>query len=202
MSKLPLALLVSLSTAAQHSSKVDRIGVTSGSVTSIAPGRFEISDPVVRGTFPAEVKRGAELRFAYEGPSPQTQPLASGELRRQVGLKLRAMDSCNVLYVMWHFEPAQKIEVSVKRNAGLKAHRECGDKGYLKVPPELAIAPPAVEKSKVHSLRVEDRGQSLEVSIDGETVWRGALPPEASELSGPAGMRSDNVRLSFEAFTF
>ena len=41
-----------------------------------------------------------------------------GELRRQFGLKLRAQDACNLVYVMWRIEPASKLVVSIKCRTG------------------------------------------------------------------------------------
>jgi hypothetical protein len=34
--------------------------------------------------------------------------------------------------------------------------------------------------------------------VDGAPVWQGALGPEASGIAGPLGVRSDNVRLTFD----
>jgi hypothetical protein len=42
------------------------------------------------------------------------------------------------------------------------------------------------------------RGDRLEVRVDGAVVWDGRVPPEALELRGPPGLRSDNARFDFE----
>jgi hypothetical protein len=52
------------------------------------------------------------------------KPLASGELRRQIGLKLQAEDTCNLIYAIWHIEPDAMVAVSVKRNAGMHTHEQ------------------------------------------------------------------------------
>ena len=77
----------------------------------------------------------AALTFTYQGEAENTRELASGELRRQLGLKLRAQDGCNVVYVMWRLDPTPKLEVSVKFNPGKRTHEECGADGYTKVKP-------------------------------------------------------------------
>jgi hypothetical protein len=44
-------------------------------------------------------------------------------------------------------------------------------------------------------LRASIRGDELRAWIDDRLVWQGALPEAARELAGPAGLRTDNVRL-------
>ncbi|MGI8569780.1 MAG: hypothetical protein ACR2KT_12280 [Methylocella sp.] len=44
--------------------------------------------------------RSAEIRFRYLGPSAETKPLASGELRRQIGLNSGRRITCNLVYAM------------------------------------------------------------------------------------------------------
>ncbi|MEA2752645.1 MAG: hypothetical protein QOI41_6788, partial [Myxococcales bacterium] len=68
----------------------------------------------VRAVIAGDRSRAAELAFVYRGPSVSTAPLANGELRRQIGLKLRAQDTCNVVYVMWHVERSPGAFVSVR----------------------------------------------------------------------------------------
>jgi hypothetical protein len=60
------------------------------------------------------------------GLSQVSKALASGELRRQIGRKLQATDSCNLIYVMWHIEPDTRVTVSIKQNPALHAHDQCG----------------------------------------------------------------------------
>lgn len=136
--------------------------------------------------------RTAQVAFTYEGPSSVTTPLADGELRRQIGLKLRAKDSCNVVYVMWHIEPTQTVVVSVKHTEGASTHAQCGATGYENVRPEASAAAPAIERGIEHVLRADLDGSALRVTADGLVVWRGHLPPAAQSFDGPAGLRTDN----------
>src|SRR5256885_9993254 len=92
----------------------------------IAPGG-RVSVPKMRAVLPASDGNSAELRFTYFGPSEPEEPLASGLPRRQIGLKLRAQDPCNLVYVMWRIHPEARMVVSVKRNPGKHASRDCGN---------------------------------------------------------------------------
>src|SRR5437870_3663128 len=99
--------------------------VTRGRVD--AGGRVGV--PKMRAVLPDSDGNAAEVRFTYFGPSDVEEPLASGLPRRQIGLKLRAQDPCNLVYVMWRLHPEARIVVSVKRNPGKHASRECGNAG-------------------------------------------------------------------------
>ena len=83
--------------------------VTTGEIRSLPDGRLAIESPEVRAVWRSATPDIAEIRFWYLGPTAATKPLASGEVRRQVGLKLRARATCNVLYVMWHIEPDRRL---------------------------------------------------------------------------------------------
>ncbi|HSP77813.1 MAG TPA: hypothetical protein VLQ93_04755, partial [Myxococcaceae bacterium] len=107
-----------------------RIRVTLGELEPGVEGRLRITKPKVRAVVPAARARVAELRFTYLGATREVAPLRSGELRRQVGLKLRAQDGCNVVYVMWRIAPKAGVVVSVKHNPGKHRHAECGNGGY------------------------------------------------------------------------
>src|SRR5262249_42847765 len=75
--------------------------VTKGSVAALNGVRVRVSEPKMRAVAPDSDGNAAELRFVYQGPTSETTALASGEVRRQLGLKLRAQNGCNLLYVMW-----------------------------------------------------------------------------------------------------
>ena len=68
-------------------------------------GSIAITEPSVRGVVPESTGDAAALDLVYLGPTSETATLASGAERSQLGLKLRAQDSCNVIYVMWRIEP-------------------------------------------------------------------------------------------------
>src|SRR3954465_1461111 len=137
--------------------------VTSGKLEPGPDGTLLIREGSVR----AELQHNAvaaTLEFSYFGPTTHSEPLASGELRRQIGLKLRAQDTCNVVYVMWHIEPAPGIVVSVKSNPGQSRHAECSDRGYTFLRPARSTAAPRIEPGEPHVLGAEVRGSSLIVT--------------------------------------
>lgn len=195
-----LALALGAPACARTVRRVEPVITTSGQLERGADGALHTQSPVMRATFGTEPHHQIELRFVYEGPSPDAQPLASGELRRQLGVKLRALDTCNVVYVMWHIEPSKGLEVSVKSNPGQSEHRQCGDRGYSFVAPAFEAPPlPPIRAGEPRRLRVELRGQWLRAWVDDRLQWEGTLPDQALRFDGPAGIRSDNSRFKVEA---
>ena len=79
---------------------LDGLCVTNGVISTLSSGRLAIDSPSSRAVARNIGYQSAEIRFRYLGPSNETKPLASGELRRQIGLKLRAEDACNLLYAI------------------------------------------------------------------------------------------------------
>jgi hypothetical protein len=141
----------------------------------------------------------AELRFRYLGRSDEVSKLASGDVRAQLGLKLRALDGCNLVYVMWRFEPKPELVVQVKRNPGARTNAECGTRGYERVKPARSARVGAPEPGSRHALGAVLDGRDLVVRADGAVVWQGTLPASADDLvGGPAGLRADNVAAELE----
>ncbi|HWO13568.1 MAG TPA: hypothetical protein VNN80_28900 [Polyangiaceae bacterium] len=174
----------------------NELAATSGEIAPLGPGRFAIHSPTLRAELGRSPRSAAEVQFVYLGPTASDAPLASGELRRQIGLKLRARDTCNVVYVMWHVEPSSRIVVSVKSNPGQSRHEECGDRGYSVLASTSSESVPEVTVGQAHALGAEIRGHELWVTADGKTRWVGRLPNEAFEFDGPIGVRSDNGEFS------
>lgn len=169
-----------------------RLRLTQGSFEGAAGLTARASK--VRGVQIDSAGDRATLRFRYEGPSAERTTLKSGVVREQLGLKLRARDSCNLVYVMWRLAPESKIVVSIKVNPDDTSHDACENRGYANLRPDTQAEVPTLSIGQEHELAAEIRGQGLEAKIDGRVVWRGRLPAEAEHLSGPAGFRSDNVQ--------
>lgn len=181
--------------------RIQDLIVTSGQaepVNGASAERFAIRAPTFRAWVGREARSAGELDFAYLGPSERDAPLGSGELRRQIGLELRAQDSCNVLYVMWRIEPVPTLMVSLKSNPGQSQHSQCRDRGYTNLAPERAGALPVLRPGERHVLSATllpgatSPDLELDVQVDGVSRWRATLPPAAAALSGPVGLRSDN----------
>lgn len=171
---------------------------TSGKVTPLGPASMSVNMGGMRGVVAGDASTTAELAFTYRGPSSTTTPLADGTVRRQIGLRLRAQDTCNAIYVMWYVAPTPRIAVSTKSNPGMATHAQCLDRGYINLRPSNEKPPAPIEVGKSRTLRAEIVGSTLVVKADGVVAWEGALPTEAAALSGPAGIRSDNGAFDFE----
>ena len=174
--------------------------VTEGSVAEAPGQRLSVMAAKMRAVLLSPSRQAIEARFTYLGPTPETAPLRSGEVRRQFGLKLRAADSCNLVYAMWRFEPEPGLIVSVKSNPGLHQSKACTNHGYRNVKPRRAMPVAAPVAGQQYRLTAEMRGSALEVLIDDSLVWQGDLGAAALATDGPVGMRSDNVRLEIELF--
>ena len=170
--------------------------VTSGAIESDGAGRFVNRSPTLRAWLGTAPRSAAQLDFVYRGPTAADATLASGELRRQIGLELRARDSCNVVYVMWHIAPSPGIVVSLKSNPGQRRHAECRDRGYSFLQPITSDPAPRIVPGDAHVLGAEIRGRRLLVSTDGQESWVGELPLAAFEFDGPVGVRADNAEFS------
>ena len=160
-----------------------------------------ISDPTTRATVRGSGGDAAAIELVYRGDTATVRELASGEARRQVGLKLRATNGCNLIYVMWRLDPTPKIDVSVKLNPGARDHADCGAEGYTKVKPTKSWKVPVLAVGDKHTLRAAISGTDLTAWIDERVVWRGTLPASARTLTGPAGMRSDNLAFDLVGFS-
>ena len=171
--------------------------VTLGAVTTTsAPLETHLltESPKLRAVVGGTTAATATLHFRYLGPTTVTAPLASGAVRTQIGLKLRAQDGCNLIYVMWRLTPEARLVVSVKQNAGRRTHAECGTQGYRTVKSTRAAEPPAVALGEDHALTASLEGTELRVLADERVVWQGDLGPEILVFDGPAGLRTDNGR--------
>jgi hypothetical protein len=172
-----------------------QLEVTEGSLQQGAHGELHVGAPKVRAVAAVDAGDAAELRFVYRGPSAVQVPLDNGEDRHQVGLKLRAEDGCNVVYVMWQIKPVAKLTVSLKSNPGAHTYEQCGANGYKSIAPQWSAEAPVLRPGEAHALAASIEDGTLYVRIDGKVVWQGEAGPQALALHGPLGMRTDNVEL-------
>ena len=178
--------------------RLEGLHVTEGKVLPGPDGLLRIDEAKVRAVARDPSGPAAELRFVYLGPSAEQKPLTSGEMRSQIGLKLRAEDGCNLLYAMWRIAPKPGLVVSLKRNPGMHSSGDCGNGGYTNLKSRSGTRVPAFQPGERHTIRAEQRGDELRVLVDGAPAWEGTLPPDALSLRGPAGFRSDNGRFDLE----
>lgn len=199
-SVLVLSNLISFAQGPNRPSVVDRgsLCVTEGQVEKGSGNRLLVESTKMRAYVNRRTRESIEAHFTYLGGTAQESRLGSGEIRRQFGLKLRAQDACNLVYAIWRIEPESRVVVSIKRNPGQTTSTECGNRGYQNVRPRRTGPIPVLRRGDSHTLGADLRGSTLKVSVDGAVVWEGDLGPEAQNLTGPVGIRSDNVRLSFD----
>lgn len=176
--------------------------VTEGTVKEISPGNLYINDPRTRAVVGSQTPQTAELFFRYLGPTAVLVPLDSGAVRTEIGLKLRAHDACNLVYVMWRILPGSEIVVSIKSNPGEQTSAQCQNHGYHNVTPQKFISIPVLKIGSAHSLRAEISGTELTVNADGQLAWQGVLDSSAFKVDGPVGFRSDNGQFDAQLFAY
>jgi hypothetical protein len=174
--------------------------ITKGAIEEQDSSRLEVAVPEMRAVVASPTRQVAEAKLTYLGHTTKDKPLASGELRRQFGLKLRAQNGCNLVYVMWRIAPKSELVVSYKSNPGMTTNAECDAHGYHTLTPTHALAVPHLKIGKDHTLRAVIAENKLHVSIDGKVVWEGILAQEALAFDGPVGVRTDNGRFKFQLF--
>src|SRR5271166_958139 len=176
----------------------ERLCVTEGAVEEMPVGRLNVNVSKMRAYVNALTAQLVEAQFTYLGSTGNEARLGSGELRRQFGLKLRAQDACNLVYVMWRIDPESKLVVSIKSNPGQHTSAECGNRGYRNIKPRRSVPVPTLRSGDSRSLRAEMNGAEMKVFVDNSVVWEGSVGPEVLRLGGPVGIRSDNARLRIE----
>ena len=179
--------------------KRSQLCVTTGAIEA-SGRRLKVTVPEMRAVVKHMTAPRAEVRFTYLGPTRKVKPLGSGEVRRQFGLKLRAQNGCNLVYVMWRIEPESKLVVSVKSNPGMETHAQCGTHGYTDIKPEHASGVPRLKPGSRHTLRAEMHSSKLQVFVDNAVVWDGDVGSAALAFDGPSGVRSDNAEFAFDFF--
>jgi hypothetical protein len=172
--------------------------VTEGAIQQLSDTRLSVDAAKMRAYLNTPTQQSVEAHFTYMGPTADEVRLGSGELRRQFGLKLRAQDACNLVYVMWRIQPASKIVVSAKSNPLQHSSSECGNRGYRNIKPRHAANIGDLSPGKPRTLRAEMHDAELKVFVDNSLVWEGSLGSAVLGLEGPLGIRSDNARLVIE----
>jgi hypothetical protein len=175
--------------------------VTEGAIEELPGQRLSVNVPKMRAYVNTYTQPVAEVRFTYLGSTGNEAALASGEMRRQFGLKLRAQDACNLVYAMWRIEPESKVVVSVKSNPQEHTSAQCGNRGYQNIKPLRSVPAPTLSSGSTHTLRADMNGAGMRVFADNGLVWEGSVGPDALAFDGPVGIRSDNARLQINLWT-
>jgi hypothetical protein len=198
-----VALCLAAACSPQHAAsggggvQVRDLCITEGALETTENGHLSVNVSKMRAYVNRATSDMAELQFTYLGPTAETSVLGSGAVRTQFGLKLRAQDACNLLYVMWRVQPVPELVVSLKSNPGQSTSAQCANNGYQNLKPQTSAAIPVLAPGDAHKLRGEIQGQELRAYVDGKLVWQGPLDATGVDLKGPVGMRTDNAHLEF-----
>src|SRR5271166_5820237 len=192
-------MAIAVTAGAQTRARLSDFEVSDGRIEETGGNRLRVRSKEMRATLKKDGgEQNVSVSFTYLGPSREVAHLGNGEVRHQFGIKLKAQDICNLVYVMWNFD-TQKIAVSVKLNPGQRTHEECRDKGYINnIKPHVVAAPPEVLVDQPHVLSADLEGQELTARADGQIVWQGTLVPVVLDFNGPVGLRSDNANVVFD----
>lgn len=180
--------------------------VSLGTISQTKSGYLTVIGPKERAVRTSGTHSKALLRFRYRGPSEKTAPLDSGAVIQQIGLKMRAMNTCNLLYIMWRIKPTEEIYIAIKRNTGKSKYADCGANGYIvlrRVPLKpLGITATTQKTCRLGASVTETAGKyRCEVTIDGRQIWSGDIDAKLmADINGPVGFRSDNGSFIFKLF--
>jgi hypothetical protein len=209
MNNLLLPLLsLSLAGLVQAAQPIDTprsdLRVSLGQISQTKSGYLTVVGPKERAVRTTGEHSSAVLQFRYRGPSEKTALLDSGSLVRQIGLKMRAMNTCNLLYIMWRIKPTEEIYIALKRNPGKVTYKECQARGYkqlarVRLKP-LGITAATQKPHRLGASITETAGRfTCTVTIDGRRVWSGNIDPKhIADIKGPVGIRSDNGSFIFK----
>jgi hypothetical protein len=150
---------------------------------------YSVETPTSRAEFLNTSGDKLELRIRYLGITDTKEYFADGTYQEQVGMKLRSMDGCNVIYVMRRINPNPGIVVSIKSNPGIVS--TCGDKGYT-VLKSVAYPVPKVGDTFTMSATIIDK--NIVVKMNGISVITATLP---IVTKGNSGIRTDNTKITF-----
>jgi len=187
-----------MSSVVSGNNPLDQFCITEGHITRADGPWMNVDSTKMRAVLGFASKPEAELRFRYHGETEDHSRLLSGGERTQIGLKLKAQDDCNVLYIMWRINPVSSLVVQVKSNPGQHRHAECGNSGYTNIRGKFTGQVSKIAEGSEHSLHAVLNGSTLSVDVDGAPAWEGNVGDDVSHFDGPVGLRSDNARFDFQ----
>lgn len=167
--------------------------VTNGSIT-VKDNVIYVDSTTSRISFPNSTGEGIYIKAKYQGPSSGTVAFASGAIVEQVGVKLREVNTCNLVYIMRRLKPVSNVTIQTKENPGLSTHAECGDKGYTTI---ASIPIPENYPGDEITLSAKFYGDTLVVWCNGQKVFSGIVK---FNYSGNTGIRTDNIKTSIRLF--
>lgn len=165
--------------------------VSSFKVTTVTQV-FNVESPTSRVEFLDTDGESLKLTVMYDGKSDSVVALANGQVVEQFGIKLRSVDTCNLVYVMRVVNGIPRIAISYKQNEGMTTHAQCGDKGYVVI---KNIPLPEIKPGTRIILEAYFRANNiLTVKENDKVIWSGEV---GFNKQGLSGFRSDNVKINF-----
>jgi hypothetical protein len=167
-----------------------QIVTTNGKISTASI--YSIETPSARGNVLYHSGDNLELTIQYLGSTDTKQLFADGSFQEQVGMKLRNLNECNLVYVMRRIRPNPSVSISVKSNPGLT--NTCGDKGYTMIK-SIPVATPVIGSTFVLTASMDPVTNLTIVKLDDKVLWAGGVPFATN--SGGAGIRTDNAKINF-----
>src|ERR1039457_1357934 len=99
---LGLCMIVLVVPIAKARLRPQDFDVPDGRIQKARGGRLPVASKVGRATPRVATHQDVTVKFAYLGPTHEVSQLGNGEVWSQFGIKLRAQDTCNIVYVKWH----------------------------------------------------------------------------------------------------
>jgi hypothetical protein len=169
-----------------------QLAVTNGKISTAST--YSVETPSSRANVLYHDGDNLELTATYLGPTAQKQLFADGSFQEQVGIKLRNVNECNLIYIMRRIQPNPSVSVSIKVNPGETI--TCGDKGYTMIK-SIPVGVPAIGSTFVLSANMDPVTNIVRVTLDGTLLWAGNVKVPFTSYQGGAGIRTDNAKINF-----
>lgn len=159
-----------------------------------------LNKPIVRCCSKKGESERVFLEVKYNGKTRKKKPLKSGIIERQVCLKLKSPNTCNVLYICWNGVDIGEefINIQTKRNASILKRKcrglgKCDGEGYDQPIATIQLQNKTLLDQKFHTLsaQIVKSEKRLIVCVDNAIVYRGLFDLPI-ELNGTSGIRSQN----------
>jgi hypothetical protein len=179
------------------------IDITSGEIKEKPPWWLSVEEPSIRATLLSSKSSVACLQFQYIGVTTKQIKSKDGTEFHQIGLKLLAKDSCNLVYIMWRIHPKEELVVQVKRNLGQSKNSECKNNGYTTIVrhPFSAFGLGETHELMANILQENNGGIEIKVWVDWQEILLVPISKALIEgINGPPGIRTDNGQYDFRYF--
>jgi hypothetical protein len=171
------------------------LNITSGAITELEPTNLSINEPVTRATLKTCNAQVACVQFRHLGPTSRIVQSGNGQEFHQIGLKLRSLNPCNLIYVMWRIKPQPKLIILLKRNPERSTSAECGNRGYTTLA-EIPFQPFLVGQFNelMACVQTHPDGQGeVRCWVNWQEVLQAPVSSDVLQaVNGPPGIRTDN----------